>query len=93
LTNAENVVQNSEFTEKQSKSTPKLYLKVSSMNAPVVKDITKLLKDFSGDAEIIFYDSQTKKYIKATELSISVNEQVLSILKAILGEESVIYKE
>ncbi len=93
LTNAENVVQNSEFTEKQSKSTPKLYLRVNSMNAPVVKDITKLLKDFSGDAEIIFYDSQTKKYIKATELSISVNEQVLSILKAILGEESVIYKE
>lgn len=93
LTNAENVVQNSEFTEKQSKPTPKLYLRVSSMNAPVVKDITKLLKDFSGDAEIIFYDSQKKKYIKATELSISVNEQVLSILKAILGEESVIYKE
>ena len=93
LANAENVVQNSDFEEKPKKSSPKLYLKVNSMKEPVVKEITKLLKDFSGDAEIIFYDSQTKKYVKATELSISVNEQVLTILKAILGGESVIYKE
>jgi len=92
LANAENVIQNSDFQEKSSKKS-KLYLKVNSMKAPVVKEITKLLKDFSGDSEIIFYDSQTKKYVKATELSISVNEQILSILKSILGEESVIYKE
>ena len=93
LANAENVVQNSDFQEKPKKSSPKLYLKVKSMKEPVVKEITALLKEFSGDAEIIFYDSQTKKYVKATELSISVNDQILTILKAILGGESVIYKE
>ncbi len=93
LANAENLIQNSDFDSLSPKSRAKLYLKVKGINTPIVSEITRLLKDFSGDAEIIFYDSITKKYVKATGLSISVNEQILTILKTLLGEESVIYKE
>ena len=93
LSGAEQLIPNSELEIKKNKVTPKLYLKVDTIKSPIVTQITELLKDFSGDAEIIFYDSQTKKYVKARELSIAVNDQVLEALRAILGKDSVIYKE
>ena len=70
----------------------KLYLKVSSINLPIVREITELLKEFDGDTEIIFYDASTKKYVKATELKIAVSDDVLGALKDILGKDNVILK-
>ena len=93
LSSAENLLSNLEFKETVKKSTPKLYLKVNGINSPIVTQITKLLKNYSGEAEIIFFDSTTKKYVKAKDISINVNEQILSILKSLLGPDAVIYKE
>ncbi len=93
LSNAQILRQNNEIEIPTKKLSPKLYLKVNGINSPIVNEITKLLREFSGDAEIIFYDIQTKKYVKATDISISVNAQIIAILKSILGDDAVIYKE
>lgn len=70
----------------------KLYLKVSSINMPVVTEITEILKDYKGDTEVIFYDASTKKYVKASEIKIFISEDIIDALKEILGEDSVILK-
>ena len=93
LSSVENLSPNSEFKEIVTKTNPKLYLKVNGINSPIVTQITELLKNYSGDAEIIFFDALTKRYVKATDISINVNKQILKILRSLLGDESVIYKE
>ena len=70
----------------------KLYLKVSSINLPVVTEITEILKDYKGDTEVIFYDSSTKKYVKATDIKIFISDDIIDALKEILGDDSVILK-
>ena len=92
LTSAENLLTNSEFAQVKIKPSQKLYLKVESINTPIVKQITEILKTGSGECEVIFFDASTKKYIKAKELSISATNEVIEILKAILGQDNVIYK-
>lgn len=72
--------------------TSKLYLKVSSINLPIVMEITELLKEYDGDTEIIFYDASSKKYVKAAGLKIAVSDDVMEALKEILGKENVILK-
>ena len=68
-------------------------LRVSQSNEETysleMQEITKILKEYSGNAEVIFYDTQTKKYAKATGVTISVTDQILNILKTVLGEDSV----
>ena len=92
LISAENVLQTSEFNKIAKKSASKLYLKVDSINSPYVRNIIDVLKDFSGETEVIFYDSSIKKYSKISGISISVNQEILEILKDILGYDNVIYK-
>ena len=91
LNSCKTVLQNSEF-EQSSKPSSKLYLKVKSINEPIVNDIIELLKEYSGDTEIIFYDMQTKKYVRASNLTIAASDDVVFALKAILGEDSVVLK-
>ena len=69
-----------------------MYLKVKSIKEPIVNDIIELLKEYSGDTEIIFYDSETKKYVRAANLTIAASDDVVFALKAILGEDAVILK-
>ena len=91
LTSCKTVLSNNEFsTEKKASS--KMYLKVKSIKEPIVNEIIELLKEYSGDTEIIFYDSETKKYVKASNLTISASEDVVFALKAILGDDAVILK-
>ena len=92
LSNAELLMQNQDFKEASATQTPKLYLRVNGISSPIVTEITKLLREYSGDSEIIFYDALTKKYVKATGLSISVNDKILAILRSILGADAVIFK-
>lgn len=70
----------------------KLYLKVDSINSPIVQQIIDILKEYTGETEIIFFDSNTKKYIKSLELKIDADENVINALKMILGENNVILK-
>ncbi|MBQ9744903.1 MAG: DNA polymerase III subunit alpha [Clostridia bacterium] len=90
LTCSDALLKNTEF-DAMPKSA-KLYLKVSSINLPIVSEITELLKEYDGDTEIIFYDASTKKYVKALELKISVSKDILDALKDILGKDSVVLK-
>ena len=89
LASAENLVLNTDFSQSASE---KLYLKVDNIEAPIVSQITQILKSGKGDCEVIFFDSSTKKYIKAKDLSIVANDEVIKILKTILGADNVIYK-
>ena len=91
LSSCQRVVPNADFTEDKKRES-KLYLKVKSINEPIVTEIIELLKEYSGDTEIIFYDSSTKKYVKASKLSISASNDVIFALKAILGDDAVILK-
>ena len=91
LNSATAVRPNSEYTENK-KIDSRLYLKVKSIKEPIVNDIIELLKEYSGDTEIVFYDIEQKKYVKAAGLTISASEDVLFALKAILGEDSVVLK-
>ena len=90
LNYSDNVFRNVEYTSAPKMS--KLYLKVSSINLPVVTEITDILKDYKGDTEVIFYDASTKKYVKATEIKIFISEDIIDALKEILGNDSVILK-
>ena len=91
LGSCQSVLPNNEF-DVQKKVESKLYLKVDSVSNPIVSEIISLLSEFSGDTQIIFFDSTTKKYVKASNLSISVSSDVLSALKAILGDDAVVLK-
>ena len=91
LNNCQRVIPNSEYNV-ESKSSSKLYLKVKSINEPMVEEIIELLKEYSGDTEIIFYDSTSKKYVKASNLTISASADVIYALKAILGDDAVVLK-
>ncbi len=91
LNSCKTVLQNSDF-EATKKSNSKLYLKVKSINEPIVNEIIELLKEYSGETEIIFYDIATKKYVRASNLTISASEDVVFALKAILGEDAVVLK-
>lgn len=77
--------------DKQMKKT-KLYLKVETVKSQLVMEIIELLKSYSGDTEIIFFDATDKKYVKPANLTISIDENVISALKTILGEENVVLK-
>jgi DNA polymerase-3 subunit alpha len=64
LNDAQSVLQNSEFINTKRKGESKLYLKVDSINSPIVQEIIDVLKDFSGETNVIFFDASTKKYSK-----------------------------
>ncbi len=80
------------LNEEYEKSRRKLYLKVDSINSQIVVQIIELLKQYSGDTEIVFFDASTKKYIKSLEIKIDIDDNVLNALKMVLGEENVILK-
>ncbi len=88
----ENVLSNEEYKKAPKKTVGKLYLKVKSIDSKVVTDIIDLLKEYSGDTEIVFFDEAQKKYIKASGVKITINEAILSALKMILGPDAVVYK-
>ena len=91
LNSAQAVKSNSEY-EVNKKIDSVLYLRVKSIKEPIVNEIIELLKEYSGDTDIVFFDSSEKKYIKATGVSITASEDVLFALKAILGDDSVVLK-
>ena len=86
------VLPNDIYKKKPPQNSGKLYLKVSSINSNLVSEIISLLKEYSGDTEIVFYDISEKKYVKASGVKISVNDKILSALKMILGPDSVVFK-
>ena len=90
----ESVLTNEKYQKKPPKqSSGKLYLKVNSIESSLVNEIITLLKEYSGETEIVFYDISTKKYVKATGVKISINDNILSALKMILGPDSVVLKD
>ena len=89
----ENVLSNGEFDNTPKQKSGKLYLKVSSISSNIVNEIITLLKEYSGDTEIVFYDVSQKKYVKASGVKISINDNILSALKMILGPDSVVLKD
>ena len=91
LNSCKTVHTNSEH-ESLKKNTSKLYLKVKSIKEPMVNEIIELLKEYSGETEIIFYDIESKKYVRASNLTITASDDVIFALKAILGEDSVVLK-
>ena len=93
LNDAQVVLQNSEFLETAQKGESKLYLKVDKIDSPIVQEIIDVLKEFSGETKVIFFDASTKKYSKISGISISINEEILFILKELLGHDNVIYKD
>ena len=91
LNSCKSVLSNSDF-ENIKKTSSKLYLKVKSVKDPLVNEIIELLKEYSGDTEIIFYDSEQKKYVRASNLTITASDDVIFALKAILGDDAVVLK-
>ena len=89
----ENVLLNTDFEKAPKEKVGKLYLKVNSIKSNIVTEIIALLKEFSGETEIVFYDVSEKKYVKASGVKISVNDNVLSALKMILGPDAVVFKD
>lgn len=89
----ENVMQNQFYKKSPINSNSKLYLKVQSIDSNVVTEIISLLKEYTGDTEIVFYDLSKKKYIRANNVKISVNQNIISALKMILGEDAVVLKD
>ena len=92
LNTCKTVTSNTEF-EMAKKISSKLYLKVESIDAPLVTEIIELLKEYSGDTEIIFFDNKAKKYVKASGLTITASSEIVGALKAILGADAVILKD
>ena len=89
----ENVMQNQFYKKSPINATSRLYLKVQSIDSNVVTEIISLLKEYTGDTEIVFYDLSKKKYIRANNVKISVNQNIISALKMILGEDAVVLKD
>ena len=87
---AERLLLNEEYIKKTKKE--KLYLKVDSLKSPMVLEVISLLKSFTGDTEIVFYDSSQKKYVKSSDISINADDSIIQALKAVLGENNVILK-
>ncbi|MBE6662963.1 MAG: DNA polymerase III subunit alpha [Ruminococcaceae bacterium] len=89
----ERVLTNNDFSDNKSKKSGRLYLKVDSIESTLVKEIIDLLKEYSGETEIVFYDTSKKKYVSASGVKISINDSILSALKMILGPDCVVYKD
>ena len=89
----ENVIEDEHYEAKMSENkSGKLYLKVKSIKLPLVSQIVELLKEYSGNSQVIFYDTSEMKYIKATNVTIDVTDDILNALKSLLGEDSVVFK-
>lgn len=90
MESGEMLINNNSYAKEEKQK--RLYLKVETIKSKMVTDIIDLLKEFKGNTEVVFYDSQDKKYVKSSDIKINVDENVISALKMILGENNVILK-
>ena len=90
LESGETLIDNESFIVKEKDK--RLYLKVDSIKSQIVIDIIELLKEYQGETEVVFYDSQEKKYVKSAEVKIDTSDSIISALKMVLGENNVILK-
>ena len=87
---------NSDYSEPKpqvnQKETKKLYIKLPSINSVKATQTLTLLQNNKGSAEVVLYDSESKKYVKANGYSTTISDRLLSTLKELLGESNVRYQ-
>lgn len=71
---------------------PKLFLKFTGKQDPMIPQVKQLLSDFPGNAEVIFYFEDQKSYFHVKDRHANINEELLKELKKCLPEKSVVYK-
>jgi len=70
-----------------------VYLRIPSLDDPLVRKVTLLCEIFEGEGQVVLYDMRDKKYSKASHLSLGVTDFVLGELRTLLGAENVVWKE
>lgn len=70
----------------------KLYIKVDTIDNPAIIRLYALVDVFSGDTEIVIFDSAKNKASKLVGKRISINNITLSELYKLFGKDSVILK-
>lgn len=86
--NAVHSVKSVTHTEKKH---TKLYLRVPSMNSEEYKKCENLIAIFPGNVQVIYFDSETKKYLSSGR-GISLTDYLEKILVSYIGKENVILK-
>ncbi|MGB5824663.1 MAG: DNA polymerase III subunit alpha [Proteocatella sp.] len=70
-----------------------IYVRVETMDAPVVREIEKIVVKNPGKNEIKYFDSSSNKSFVSNRYSkIEYNEEVLSELKNLIGKENLVVK-
>ena len=93
-TNAQLADEASHSTEKKgvSKTAPCLYLRVSSLRSPEVKEAMDILRFSPGEVSVVFYDTESKKTVAPRDVKTSAGALVLGALRALLGESNVVLR-
>ena len=70
----------------------RVFVKVDSISNPKIASITKLSLLNPGPAQVVIFDSTTKKYAAIKDVKINPNEYVLTRLNSIFGDGNVVLK-
>ncbi len=79
-------------SEIKEKKKPRLFIKIDREGSKMFNRIVSLVDIFSGDTEVIFYDSQTQKYVKSENLRAVANDFLIKEISELIGAENVILK-
>ena len=86
---AENGAQRS---DRGTEAQRRLFIKVSETGEEKIAPIFRLASLHPGDAQIVLYHTETKKYSAIRDLSIDPSEKVLARLGALYGAENVVLR-
>ncbi|MBE6644432.1 MAG: DNA polymerase III subunit alpha [Ruminococcaceae bacterium] len=92
LSTAESLISNSEFEIKTKPQNSRIFIKVSDISDNRITRISKLALLNPGQAEVVIFDSSSKKYSALKGVRISSSEKVISRLSEIFGKENLVVK-
>ncbi len=69
-----------------------VYLRVDTIDSPLLKRAQAIIEIFEGDSEIVVYTANNKKSFKMSGVKTSISQKVVKELRELLGEENVVLK-
>ena len=75
---------------KSSQQPERIFIKVDNLSDPRLNKMTRIALLNPGNATVVVYDAQTKKYSNMTGVAIKANDEVMARLKSIFGDGNVV---
>ncbi len=81
-----------QLTEESQPKEKKLYIRLKSYDKALINQISDIVSEFSGDAQVALYIEEEKKYIKLVNRGIELSLQAVGKLEGLVGKENVVVK-